>query len=178
AGTPAVKSGGNFEVEAVTDIDYHGGKDADKVRHRLDLFLPKGQKDYPVLVFVHGGAWTKGSKKGFEGLARLFASNGVGTAITNYRLSPQVKHPAHAQDVAMAVAWVHKHIAKHGGRPDQLFLSGHSAGGHLVALLGTDPAYLEAAGVPLKDIKGGIPISGGYPFPPGGRPHGGGEDQE
>src|SRR5215831_19282090 len=83
AGNPAVKSGGDFEVEAVKDIDYHGGEDADKVRHRLDLFLPKGQKDYPVLVFVHGGGWTKGSKTGFEKLARLLARNGVGTVVTN-----------------------------------------------------------------------------------------------
>jgi acetyl esterase/lipase len=178
AGTPAVKSGGNFEVKAVRDIDYHGGKDADPVRHRLDLFLPAEQKDYPVLVFVHGGAWTKGSRGGFEKLARLFARNGVGTAITNYRLSPQVQHPAHTQDVAKAVAWVHKNIAKYGGRPDQLFLSGHSAGGHLVALLGTDPTYLEAAGVPLKDIKGVIPISGVYTFRPGSMPKVFGEDKE
>jgi acetyl esterase/lipase len=178
AGAPGVKSGGDFEVEAVKDIDYHGGKDADKVRHRLDLFLPKGQKDYPVLVFVHGGAWSKGNKNGFEKFARLFARNGIGTAITNYRLSPQVQHPAHAQDVAKAVAWVHKNIAKHGGRPDQLFLSGHSAGGHLVALLGTDSTYLEAAGVPTKDIKGVIPISGVYTFRPGSMPKVLGEDKE
>jgi acetyl esterase/lipase len=178
AGSPAVKSGGNFEVMAVKDVDYHGGKDADKVRHRLDLFLPAEQKGYPVLVFVHGGGWTKGSKSGFEKLARLLARNGVGTAITNYRLSPQVQHPAHAQDVAKAVGWVHKHIAEYGGRPDQLFLSGHSAGGHLVALIGTDPTYLEAAGVPMKDVKGVIPISGVYAIRPGMMPKVFGEDQE
>ena len=78
----------------------------------------------------------------------------------------------------MAVAWVHKNIARYGGRPDQLFLSGHSAGGHLVALLGTDPTYLEAAGVPLKDIKGVIPISGVYTFRPGSMPKVFGEDRE
>jgi acetyl esterase/lipase len=161
-GEPAVKGGGNFEVEAVKGIAYFEGKDADDVRHKLDLYLPRGHKGFPVLVFVHGGGWTKGSKEGFAKLGSLLARNGIGTAVTNYRLSPQVQHPAHAQDVARAVGWVHRNIAKHGGRPDEIFLSGHSAGGHLVALLGTDSSYLKAEGVPLKDIRGVIPISGVY----------------
>jgi acetyl esterase/lipase len=131
-----------------------------------------------VLLFVHGGGWTKGNKKGFEKLARLFARNGVGTAVTNYRLSPGVQHPAHTQDVARALAWVHKNIAKYGGRPDELFLSGHSAGGHLVALLGTDPSYLDAAGVPGKAVKGVIPISGVFTFRPGSMQKVFGEDKE
>jgi acetyl esterase/lipase len=160
AGEPAVKSGGDHEVEAVKNVAYFEGKDADNVRHKLDLYVPKGPKGFPVLVFVHGGAWQKGNKAGFEKLARLFARNGVGTAVTNYRLSPDVRHPVHTQDVAKAVAWVHRNIAKYGGRPDEIFLSGHSAGGHIVALLGADPSYLKAAGVPEKDIRGVIPISG------------------
>ncbi len=170
AGEPAVKSGGNYEVEAVKDVAYFEGKDADSVRHKLDLYVPKGQKGFPVLVFVHGGAWTGGNKNGFEKLGRLFARNGVATAVTNYRLSPKVQHPAHAEDVARAVGWVHRNIAKYGGRPDEIFLSGHSAGGHLVALLGTDPSYLKAAGVPEKDIRGVIPISGVYTIRAGQMP--------
>jgi acetyl esterase/lipase len=87
--------------------------------------------------------------------------------VTNYRLTPKVQHPGHIQDVAKAFAWTRKHIAKHGGRPDQIFVSGHSAGGHLVALLATDPQYLEAEKCSLKDIKGAIPLSGVYNLPPG-----------
>ncbi len=178
ADEPAVKSGGNFEVETVKGIAYQEGKEADPVRHKLDLYLPKGHKGYPVLVFVHGGGWKNGSKEGAAKFARLFAKNGVGVVSTNYRLSPKFQHPVHAQDVANAVGWVHKNIAKYGGRPDQLFLSGHSAGGHLVALLATDPTYLDAVGVPMKDIKGVIPISGVYVFRPDSLPKVFGEDKE
>ncbi len=162
-----LKFGGPFPVEVVRDVAYDDGKDADPVRHRLDLYLPKDQKGFPVLLFVHGGGWTRGSKEAFAKLAHTFARNGVGTAVTNYRLTPQVKHPAHAQDVAKALAWVHGHIAKYGGRADEIFLSGHSAGGHLVALLGTDPSYLEAVKVPATAVKGVIPISGVYTIRPG-----------
>src|SRR5262245_30533441 len=94
----AVKSGGNFEVEVVKDVAYDEGQDADPVRHKLDLYLPRGAKGYPVLVFVHGGGWTKGSKDGFANHGRLFAKNGVGFVAVNYRLTPQVQHPVHAQD--------------------------------------------------------------------------------
>jgi acetyl esterase/lipase len=95
-------------------------------------------------------------------LGRRLARNGVGAAMINYRLSPIVKHPAHIQDVARAFAWLHKNIGQYGGRADQMFVCGHSAGGHLAALLGTDERYLKAEGLSLKDIKGVIPISGVY----------------
>src|SRR4051794_32422414 len=71
-------SGGPFEVEKVARVAYHDGPDADAVRHLLDYYYPKGQKDYPVLFFVHGGAWRSGSKDLYEGLGKLFAKNGIG----------------------------------------------------------------------------------------------------
>jgi acetyl esterase/lipase len=168
AGDP-VKSGGNFEVQVIKDLAYSDAKDADPVRHKLDLYLPKGHKDYPVLLFIHGGAWTQGSKAGFAKVGQMFARNGIGAASANYRLSPKVTHPAHIQDVAKAFAWVHKNIGKYGGRKDEIFISGHSAGGHLVALLATDPSYLEAEGLKLTDIKGAIPVSGVYRVGGGGK---------
>jgi acetyl esterase/lipase len=84
----------------------------------------------------------------------------------NYRLSPAVQHPEHVKDVARAFAWTHKNIAKYGGRTDQIFVCGHSAGGHLAALLATDETYLKAEGLSLRDIKGAIPMSGVYRFDP------------
>jgi len=147
------------EVEVVKDIAYYEGKDADSVRHKLDLYLPKDQKHFPVLVFIHGGGWRKGSKGGFEKLGRTFAKHGIGKVVANYRLTPQVKHPEHVKDVARAFAWTHKNIGKYGGKPGQVFVSGHSAGGHLVALLATDSSYLKAEGLSLANIKGAIPIS-------------------
>lgn len=161
------KTGGTFEVEVTKDVAYCDGKDADPVRHRLDLYLPKGHKDYPVLLFIHGGGWRSGDKSKFDKLGETFARHGVGTVIAGYRLTPQVQHPAHVQDVARAFAWTHRHIGKHGGRPDQIFVSGHSAGGHLVALLATDESYLKAEKLSLQAIKGAIPISGVYEITPG-----------
>jgi acetyl esterase/lipase len=150
------------EVEAVKDVAYHDGPDADPVKHRLDLYLPKGRKDFPVLFFVHGGAWKSGDKKTYAPLGELFARRGLGTVIVNYRLSPAVKHPAHVQDVAKAFAWTHANIGKYGGRADAVFACGHSAGGHLVALLATDDTYLKAEKLSPRDVKAVIPISGVY----------------
>jgi arylformamidase len=166
-GKTEAKAGKGDDVEVIKDLAYSTDKDADPERHKLDLYLPRGQKGYPVLVFVHGGGWTKGDRKAFAKQGETFARNGIGVASVGYRLSPAVKHPAHAQDVAKAFAWVHAHIAKHGGRSDQMFISGHSAGGHLAALVATDESYLKAEKLALKDVRGAIPISGVYAIPPG-----------
>ncbi len=154
-------------VEVVKDIAYSADKDADPERHKLNLYLPRDAKGFPVLVYVHGGGWTKGDRKSFARQAETLAKNGVGVASVGYRLSPAVKHPVHIQDVASAFAWVHAHIAKYGGRPDALFIGGHSAGGHLAALLATDESYLKAQKLSLKDVRGAVPISGVYTIPPG-----------
>jgi acetyl esterase/lipase len=163
----AVKTGAHFEVKVIRDVPYEKGEDADARSHSLDLYLPKGQKDFPALVFIHGGGWTGGDKQGAAGLGRVLARNGVGVASVNYRLSPAVKHPAHIQDVARAFAWVCGHIADYGGRPDRVFVSGHSAGGRLAALLATDDTYLKAEKWSLADVRGAIPISGVYTIRPG-----------
>lgn len=154
-----------YEVDAVKDVAYYEGDAADPVKHKLDLYLPKGKKDFPVLLFIHGGAWISGDKNYFgvySAIGQRFAKQGVGAVVTNYRLSPKVQHPEHIKDVARAFAWTHKNIAKHGGKPDQLFVCGHSAGGHLTALLATNEEYLKAEGLSLKAIKGAIPMSGIY----------------
>jgi acetyl esterase/lipase len=157
--------GPTFEVESVLDVAYYEGLGADPVRHRLDLFLPRGPKAYPVLVFAHGGAWVFGDKSSFglyTEVGRCLARHGVGVALINYRLSPWVRHPEHVKDVARAFAWVHKNIAKYGGSPDRLFVGGHSAGGHLAALLSTDETYLTAEQLKASAVRGVIPVSGVY----------------
>ncbi len=156
------------EVTVLRDVAYYEGKDADSVRHKLDLYLPNGKKDYPVVVFVHGGAWMYGSKDVFGlygAVGRFLAENGVGAALPNYRLSPWVRHPEHIRDVARAFAWTHENIACHGGDPERLFVGGHSAGGHLAALLATDEQYLKAEGLTRDAVRGVIPVSGVYHIP-------------
>jgi arylformamidase len=157
-----------YSVQILRDIAYYDGPDADPVKHKLDLFLPKGAKDCPVVFFVHGGAWVHGDKSFlgvYSALGMCFARHGIATVVTNYRLSPSVKHPEHIKDVARAFAWTYRNIEKYGGRTDQIFVCGHSAGGHLVSLLSTDESYLKAEGLTLKAIKGAIPISGVYTLP-------------
>jgi acetyl esterase/lipase len=159
-----------YEVERVWDVAYYSGPGADSVRHRLDLFLPRGQKGYPVVVLVHGGAWVMGDNRCcglYSAVGEFLASRGVGVALPNYRLSPGVKHPEHVKDVARAVAWVRAHSADFGGCPNQIFLVGHSAGGHLAALLATDERYLKAEGLCSADIRGVIVLGGVYRIPAG-----------
>jgi acetyl esterase/lipase len=164
----AVPAAEPFEVEVHKNLSYNDARDADPVKHKLDLYLPKGQTDYPVVFFVHGGSWSMFDKSYFgkaPKMGRAFAELGIGFISINYRLSPKVMHPAHIEDVALAYAWAQRNIGKYGGRADQMFVSGHSAGGHLVSLLVTDDRYLKAHNLSPKDVRGVIPISGVYEIP-------------
>src|SRR5439155_1728006 len=97
-----------YEVEVVQDVPYYQGADAHPVKHKLDLYLPKGKDHFPVLFFVHGGAWHSGDKNYwfnvYGNVGRTLAKHGVGAVVINYRLTPEVKHPAHVQDVAKATS--------------------------------------------------------------------------
>jgi acetyl esterase/lipase len=161
-------AGGAFEVEVVRDVAYSGP--GDDVHHHLDLYLPKGQRYFPVVVLVHGGAWLFGDNRCcglYPAVGEFFARHGVGVVMPNYRLSPGIRHPEHVKDVARAFAWAHAHVAEYGGRPDRLFLAGHSSGGHLVSLLATDESYLQAEGLRTADVRGVISLSGVYVIPTG-----------
>jgi len=157
-----------YKVRELRDVAYFEGKGADCFRHKLDLFVPKGKKDFPVVVLVHGGCWTIGDKSCcglYSAVGHFLASRGVGVVLPNYRLSPWVKHPEHIKDVARAFAWTHENIGKYGGDPGRLFIGGHSAGGHLAALLASDEQYLKAEGLSRKDIRGVVAVSGVYRIP-------------
>jgi acetyl esterase/lipase len=157
-----------YEVQAHRNLAYVEGEGADRVRHKLDVYVPKGKADFPVVLFVHGGAWVFGDKNFFgvhEAVGKMFARHGIGAVLPNYRLTPKVQHPEHVKDVARAFAWTVKNVKQYGGRPDRLFLCGHSAGAHLVSLLATDESYLRAEGLSLRDVKGVMPISGMFSIP-------------
>ncbi len=151
------------------DIGYREGPDAHPAKHRLDLYLPEG-KNWPVLVFVHGGGWDSGDRKHavagvdlYADIGRFFAAHGVGTAVISYRLLPDVAWREQIRDVAGAVAWVYRNAAEYGGEPKRLFLAGHSAGAQLATRVALDPEPLKAECLSKKIIAGVIAVSGaGY----------------
>ena len=129
---------------------------------RLDVYgfdLPKGCPDVPVVVYVHGGGWRAGDKRGVGNKASFFNELGYVFVSVNYRLSTPLgdpnrpMHPDHSNDVGAAIAWVEDHIDEHGGRGSRIALLGHSAGAHLVALVGLDPQYVKDAGGKVASIK-------------------------
>lgn len=156
----------NFRT--VNDLSY--AKTHDK--QKLDLYLPEGMTDAPLLIWIHGGAWAFGDRKNEQDLAGKFAQKGIAVAVISYRLSPGtwadpkfdqgIQHPEHVKDVASAFKWVYQHAAEYGYSGENIFVSGYSAGGHLSALLATDPQYLETHNLSLKSIKAVIPIAGAY----------------
>lgn len=119
-----------------------------------------------VLCVIHGGGWTNGYKEWMAFMAPAANARGVTLVSFGYRLAPAHVFPACANDCAAAVAWVHGHIAEHGGDPDRLFLGGHSAGGHLSALLALTADWRREHGLPADVVKGALPISGTYLFGP------------
>ncbi len=130
-----------------------------------------GEGPVPVVVFVHGGGWNKGDKFAWDSSkASVFASHGIMSVSLNYRLSPypcrldddtRIKHPAHVQDAALAVEWVHDHIAEFGGDAGRITVVGHSAGAQIVSLLATNEKYLKEVGLDLSDLDGAVALDGG-----------------
>jgi arylformamidase len=117
--------------------------------------LPDGCPGAPVVVWVHGGGWRRGSKDNVsaERLAWAAANGWVHVSV-DYRLTPEVTYPEHNRDVAAAVAWVHANIADHGGDPTKVALIGHSAGAAIATSVGVDPRYLAVHGlVPGDDLS-------------------------
>jgi acetyl esterase/lipase len=158
-------------VRTQRDVPYRadGATDYERERCKLDLYLPEVvlagknvEKGFPTIVWFHGGALKGGDKGGgIEADAgRRFAEEGVGFASVNYRLSPKVTFPAYIEDAAAAVAFVRKTIAEHGGDPERVFVSGHSAGGYLTAMLAMDPQYLAAHDLQPTDFAGYMPVAG------------------
>lgn len=133
---------------------------------RLDYF-PAPEARAPLVLFIHGGAWTAGDKRTAAGSkAEHFTANGIAFASVNYRLVPEVDVAEQARDIARATAWLRKDAARLGFDPDRIVLMGHSAGAHLAALLATDPSYMVDAGVPFGAIRGAVLLDGaGYDIP-------------
>ena len=133
---------------------------SDKLQ-RVDVWAGQS-KSAPLVVFVHGGGWKRGDKSMMKGSAKLshWQAQGYAVASVNYRLVPDATVEQQAQDVADAVALLKREAGRLGYDANRIVLVGHSAGAHLVALVGTDPAYLRKAGLGYSDIDGIIPLDG------------------
>ena len=141
------------------DVDYVSGAQYEDDKDLLDVFMPEGADGVPVVVFFHGGALRAGDKSAGQVVAERLVPEGVGVVSASYRLSPKFRHPAHVEDAAAAAAWVIQNIARYGGDPNRVYLSGHSAGAYLAVLLALDASYLTAHALSPDRIKGTIPIS-------------------
>jgi acetyl esterase/lipase len=136
----------------------------DDPKQSLNVYVPAAianDRPLPVVIWVHGGGWRHGDKDNRAGihLCQTWADTGFVVVGLDYRLTPDVVHPAHIEDVAAGIAWVHGSIARHGGDPKRVFLLGHSAGAHLVALVATAPKFLERHKLtPKQAIAGVMPI--------------------
>ncbi len=120
-----------------------------------------GPNSAPIVLFVHGGEWTRHDKSEVSFKPKFFNEHGILFVSTNYRLSPAATHPAHASDVAAAIRWVVDHAAEYGGDPHKIVLMGHSAGCHLVTLVALDPRYLAKVDLRPADLAGVVAWSGG-----------------
>jgi len=120
-------------VRQVFDVPYvTGGHEAQK----LDLYIPENTKSaLPLLVYIHGGGWAKGDKNGCPG--RGFATHGYVVASLNYRLSQDAIFPAQIEDCKAAIRFLRAHASEYKIQGDRVGVWGGSAGGHLVAMLGT-----------------------------------------
>ena len=131
----------------------------------LDLF-PSPRADAPVLVFVHGGWWRAFDKRDHSFIAPPFTREGAMVVVPNYSLAPSVTVDTIALQLTRALAWVRRHAALYGGNPERIVVAGHSAGGHLTAMLLSCRWKAVGADLPDRLVSGGVSISGVFDLEP------------
>ena len=147
----------------VADIQY-----GEQAWQKLDVYPAQEVDNAPVVIFVHGGSWRHGRKDQYRFAADAFIRMGYTVVLPDYIKYPdqRAKFPSFAEDAALATAWVKSNIDQHNGDVNNIFLAGHSAGAHTVAILTADSQYLSAVGLSESDIRGVAGIAGPYSFIP------------
>ena len=156
AGTQAATAKNSDKIKVERDIPYTENQNP---RQRLDLFLPKtpkSDKPLPMVIFIHGGAWQAGDKRvGYNAISSLVESGEYAGASIGYRLSSEQIWPAQIHDCKAAIRWLKANAKKYNLDPDRFGVTGTSAGGHLVAMLGTSGGVSELEG----NLGGNIDVS-------------------
>jgi acetyl esterase/lipase len=154
------------DVKRTRDIPYTGGEAAGR-RERLDVYQPREPgSGRPVLLQIHGGGWTIGTKEqqGLPLMSHLSARGWVCVA-PNYPLSPKARWPAHLVAVKQSLAWIRDNIERYGGDPSFVAVTGGSAGGHLAAMLAltaNDPRYQPGFESVDTTVQACVPFYGAY----------------
>lgn len=138
------------------DIIYRSVDDYAPKMCRMDIAYPEGAEARPVIVWFHGGGLTGGWRHIPQELLR----DGAVVVGVGYRFSPHVPVTQIIDDAACAIAWVMDNISQYGGNPDKVFISGHSAGGYLVTMVGLDKSRLAKYDKDANALAGIIPFSG------------------
>ncbi|MCW3473510.1 alpha/beta hydrolase [Limobrevibacterium gyesilva] len=158
---PAIMAGWARDAAAFRAAQAHAELDLSygpTPRQAMDLFWPGATHDAPIALFIHGGYWQALDKSMFSHLARGLLAHGVAVAVPSYDLCPQVTLTELTEQLRDAVAFLHRRHAR------RLLATGHSAGGHLAAMLmATD---WPARGLPADLVPAGLPISGLFDLPP------------
>lgn len=112
-------------------------KSGDGYELKCDIYQPKSDKPRPIMLAIHGGAWTTGTKFAMFRHARILANRGYVVMAINYRLAPEHKWPAQIHDCKHAVRWIREHAGQYNADPNRVYAFGYSAGGHLASMLAT-----------------------------------------
>lgn len=122
----------------------------------LDVYYPKDSANFATVVWFHGGGITGGNKE----IPEALKDKGIAVIGVNYRLSPKISAPKYIEDAAASISWVFNNINSFGGDSTLIFISGHSAGGYLAAMVGLDKTWLLKHHIDANNIAGIIPFSG------------------
>ena len=148
-----------------TEVAYgEGPRQRYDVYHALDSLGRPLTTPAPVVIFVHGGSWESGDKRGYAWVGEALAQLGFVAVLPNYGLMPGTRFPDFVEDVARAVTHARARVAEWGGDTARVVLMGHSAGAHLAALVAYDARYLAKQGTTPAILSGFVGLSGPYDF--------------
>ncbi len=140
-------------------------------RQKLDVYVPKKTanvvtKPLPVVVFFYGGSWDSGERGNYKFIGEAMTSQGFVAIVPDYRVYPEVLFPGFMEDPARVAKWAKEHAAEFGGDPARIFLTGHSAGAHIAAMLVLNDEFLRVQQLKPTDFAGMIGLAGPYDFLP------------